>query len=369
MRLRSSHWKTFIGTVRDSPIDLNEHLMIMFYDILLSDDTVCIGEPDHRRRRLLESLVRRIPGRADIASHQIIDFSSPDAPQLLSEAFARAITRRWEGFVMKGCNEPYFSFNGTKSFIKLKKDHIAGLGDTADLVIVGGRRDVRAEQKLAIGKLWWTSFYIGCLENRDEVCRFDAKPRFRIIDVIDRHGISKENMRYLNRHGYFEREPFAKQIHEFDVDFEDGRQLQPAELFKRPFPVELMGAGFDKPTNSRYFALRFPRVLKIHEDRSFKDIVSLEELQEMARRCEEAPEDSEIEEMHWLGRLQGSDFPVERSRSNTPNDDSNSLSIAETTSVGTNFHADSIVSYSSKRKITSEILSQDDSGAKRARLE
>jgi len=47
--------------------------------------------------------------------------------------------------VIKGCNEPYFSFNGTKLFIKLKKDYIAGLRDTADLVIVRGRRDVRAE--------------------------------------------------------------------------------------------------------------------------------------------------------------------------------------------------------------------------------
>ena len=89
----------------------------------------------------------------------------------------------------------------------------------------------------------------------------------------------------------------------------------------------------------------------------------------MVRRCEETPEDSEIEEMYWFGRLQESDFPVERSRSNSPNDDSNSMSIAETTSVGTNFYVDSIVSYSSKRKMTSEILSQDDSGAKRVRLE
>jgi hypothetical protein len=62
-----------------------------------------------------------------------------------------------------------------------------------------------------------------------------------------------------------------------------------------------MGAGFDKPANTRYFALRFPRVLKIHDDHSFKDTVSFEELQEMARRCREAPEDNEREETHWLG--------------------------------------------------------------------
>jgi hypothetical protein len=81
------------------------------------------------------------------------------------------------------------------------------------------------------------------------------------------------------------------------------------------FQWSLMGAGFDKPANTRYFALRFPRGLKIHDDRSFKDTVSFEELQEMARRCREAPEDSEREETHWLGRLGRSGYLIERSRS------------------------------------------------------
>jgi hypothetical protein len=39
--------------------------------------------------------------------------------------------------VLKGCDDPYFSLNSTKAFIKLKKDYIAGLGDTADFAIVG----------------------------------------------------------------------------------------------------------------------------------------------------------------------------------------------------------------------------------------
>ena len=195
----------------------------------------------------------------------------------LARKYLKAI-ERWEGFVLKGCDAPCFSFNGTISFIKLKKDYIPGVGDTADLVVVGGRRDMRDEGELGIGKLWWTSFYIGCLENKDEVCRFDAKPRFCIIDVIDRYGISKEDMLYLSRHGYFERVPFARSISEFDVSFEHGRQLQLADLFQRPFPAELMGAGFDKPFNSQYFTLRFPRVLKIHNDRLFKDTVNFEEL-------------------------------------------------------------------------------------------
>jgi DNA ligase-4 len=60
--------------------------------------------------------------------------------------------------------------------------------------------------------------------------------------------------------------------------------------------VELVGAGFDKPANARYFTLRFPRVLKIHQDRTFKDTVSFDELQELARQSMEVPGDSESEE-------------------------------------------------------------------------
>jgi DNA ligase 4 len=124
--------------------------MIIFYDILLLNNTACIREIYNKRRRLLQSLIHCIPGRADIRIREIIEFSSFNAPELLSETFTRVITVRWEGLILKDCDEPYFSFNGTKSFIKLKKGHIADFGDTADFAVIGGRRDARDEQKLRI---------------------------------------------------------------------------------------------------------------------------------------------------------------------------------------------------------------------------
>ncbi|KAH7115591.1 hypothetical protein EDB81DRAFT_595044, partial [Dactylonectria macrodidyma] len=283
----------FLGAARDSLVESSEHLMIMFYDILLLDGIVCGLETHDERRRRLQFLVLRIPGRTDIGSREVIEFSSLDAAERLSETFARAITQRWEGFVLKGCDDPYFSFNGSKPFIKLKKDYIPGLGDTADFAIIGGRRNARDEHELGIGSLWWTSFYIGCVENKDEVCRF-------------------------NRHGYFTRAPFAKSMSEFDVLFEPARRLQPVELFKHPFIVEVVGAGFDKPANVGYFALRFPRVLKVHEDRSFRDTTSFGELQEMARRCLEVPDGGEQEEKSWLRRLRGYEHLLDRSRTSSP---------------------------------------------------
>ena len=56
----------------------------------------------------------------------------------------------------KGCGDPFPSLNRTRSSIKLKKNYIAGFGDTMDFAIVGGRRDMRDEQESGIGKLRWT---------------------------------------------------------------------------------------------------------------------------------------------------------------------------------------------------------------------
>jgi len=53
----------------------------------------------------------------------------------------------------------------------------------------------------------------------------------------------------------------------------------------------------------------FPQVQKIHKERTFKYVVSFDELQELARRRgKHASEDSEIEEERdWLEKLQGAD--------------------------------------------------------------
>ena len=85
---------TILDAAETHPSNLDEHLMIMFYDILLLDDIVCVRESHDKRRGLLESLVYCIPGRADIGIRNIVDFLSSDAPELLREAFARAITQR-----------------------------------------------------------------------------------------------------------------------------------------------------------------------------------------------------------------------------------------------------------------------------------
>jgi DNA ligase-4 len=67
--------------------------------------------------------------------------------------------------------------------------------------------------------------------------------------------------------------------------------------------------------------------LKVHNDRSFRDTISFKELQEMAKRCLNIPDDQEQEERSWFRRLQGYEQVVEGSRTSSPSDDS--VSVAD----------------------------------------
>ncbi|OJJ49017.1 hypothetical protein ASPZODRAFT_60292 [Penicilliopsis zonata CBS 506.65] len=314
---------TSIGTDNDSPPQEGEHLMMVFFDVLLVDDNICLIKPHRERRLLLKDLIQTIPGRADISQQTVIDFSRQGAPSHLEKAFSRSIVERWEGYVLKGSDDPYFSFltsgDSTSSsgrWIKLKKDYIPGLGDTVDLALIGGSYDPREAKKVnKTRRLLWTHFHVGCLLNQEAVIQRKAKPKFRVIDVIGQHCMSPRSMQHLNQFGEFSSQKFDHENEYFDV--ESGHPALPPidHIFKTPFVVEMMGSGFERPSNARYFSLRFPRILKIHCNRTFEEAASFSELQVLAEKARSVPsEELSQEEERWRQRLRGIHAAAERSQ-------------------------------------------------------
>ena len=70
--------------------------MVVFFDVLVLDDDVCLKKPHRERRLLLKDIIQTIDGRADIAEQQILDFSRPDSQRRLEMIFSKAISQRWE---------------------------------------------------------------------------------------------------------------------------------------------------------------------------------------------------------------------------------------------------------------------------------
>jgi DNA ligase-4 len=284
--------------------------MIVFFDILLLDDDICLRKPHRERRLLLKDVVKVIDGYADIAEQHIVEFCRPDGRSRLETIFSRAVTERWEGLVLKGCEDPYFSiFPGSENgsagrWIKLKKDYIPGLGDTVDLALVGAKYDSRDAAALNLSTtIFWTHFYIGCLVNKDAVLQSAAQPKFRVMDVIDRNSMSLKNMQILNQFGRFGACSLDSN-HRFRIEFGKDSLCDMNTAFKKPFVVEMLGGGFEKPSAARYFTLRFPRIQKIFLDRSFEEAASYQELQLLAEEARMVPEEDLHQEEEWRRQLQ-----------------------------------------------------------------
>lgn len=315
--------KQFTDSARPQPY---EHLMIMFFDVLLLDDNVCLKRPHRERRLLLQDIVQPVHGRAAIADQDILDFNRLDSQDRLAASFARAIAQRWEGHILKACDEPYFPFYtaGVEAsfgrWIKLKKDYIPGLGDTVDLALIGAVYNAQEATVLSpVKKLRWTHFLIGCLVNKDVAVQGEDTPHFRVVDVINHHCMHRRFMQILNQFGeFYACDP--DDFRGFRVDYGNGSLPKASALFKKPFVVEMMGSGFEKPSGARYYTLRFPRILKIHTDRTYEDAASFSELQILADEARSVPlEDLSQEREHWRKRLKvGSgcnDYIVQRSKS------------------------------------------------------
>lgn len=284
--------------------------MVVFFDILLLDDDACLRLPHRQRRLLLQDVVKTLPGQAALAEQEVLDFGRPDSQHRLAISFSNAIAQRWEGYVLKACEEPYFPMysagvdNSFGRWIKLKKDYVPGLGDTVDLALIGASYDAQEAAAIKCSrKLIWTHFHVGCLLNKEQVVEADAVPHFRVVDVVSRHSMHRDILQFLNQYGEFHaRDPDG--FEGFKFGFGYNGLPPPSVLFKKPFVAEMMGAGFEKPSGARYFALRFPRILKIHTDRSFEEAASFRELQLLAEDARSIPLEDMLEEREqWCKRL------------------------------------------------------------------
>lgn len=305
--------------------------MVVFFDLLVLDDDVCVRKAHRERRLLLKDTVRAIGGRASIAEQVVLDFSHRDSPHRLERLFAKPIAQRWEGCVLKGCDDPYFSIlqnsvdTTSGRWIKLKKDYIPGLGDTVDLALVGAKympQDANALK--AIANLLWTHFFIGALVNKEAVLHHGATPRFRVMDVINRHCASLGNIQVLNQYGEFYACSPMSSEHGFHIEYGKPDLPQMDVVFKTPFVVEMLGSGFERPSNARFYALRFPRITKIHWDRTFEYAVSFQELQDLADKARAVTaEDDSGEQEQWSKRIKLSNgksqyaVPLEQSFAST----------------------------------------------------
>lgn len=284
--------------------------MIIYYDILLLNDQSLLGTRHSERFKMLERTIQCETGRAELVKRTLVDFHRPTAASELRKAFANVITSKGEGLVLKP-DDPYFNFQADDRrnsglCIKLKKEYIGNFGDVGDFAVVGAGFNPTKAKTYKIPHLRWTVFYVGCLNNKEEVKRWNAKPEFTVVSAVE---ITEPLLKSFISHCH----PLSVSLEKNDATklhiprgIEADAPLRAA--FQNPAVFDLRCFSFDKPGNMGFWTLRFPVVSKIHFDREYTDTVTFDELQQMAKEARATPdlEDSQ-ENLQWIAKLEGAD--------------------------------------------------------------
>ncbi|KAK3308766.1 uncharacterized protein B0T15DRAFT_483355 [Chaetomium strumarium] len=303
IRKHVSRSGSFLGTHKDSQPHPWEHLMIVYYDLLMVDNESLLAVRHSERFQRLKNLITQVPGRSALVKREVISGASD-----LRRAFAKCITTGKEGLVLKA-DDPYFDFSTPRrscAIVKLKQEYIGCFGDVGDFAVVGARFDAARARTYNIRGLKWTHFYVGCLENHEEVCRFGKKPVFVITNVVELNVAQLQTfITFVNPESVPPEDNTAISLR-IEPGIDNGKR--PSVIFTTPPVFDIRCFSFDKVGNTGFWSPRFPSVSKIHYDRSYRDAISFAELQDMAAQEKEMarPEDSQ-ELLVWIAALERSE--------------------------------------------------------------
>jgi DNA ligase-4 len=307
IRKHISRSGSFIGTLQDSLPHEWEHLMIVFFDLLVLDDVPVLRHCLQDRRKMLRDLVHVIPGRSMRSEWTLVDFKTGDGITDLKQVFAWNLANRQEGLVLKPLHAPYFpllteqGYRQAGFFIKVKKDYLSDMGgerDLGDFAIIGASFDAQVAPKTDVKPLHWTHFHLGCCINKTAVQRTGAKPKFKVVTTLSLDKcIPKLDVKYLNVQGYVRQTALRKGgvTDAFDIEHSKGFDRRMTVAFKKPFVAEILGGGFEKLQNETFEMLRHPRVKKLHHDRTWEDCVTMEDLERMAEEKWDVPDADKLD--------------------------------------------------------------------------
>lgn len=115
-----------------------QHLTYMVFDVLYlqtpdGQELDLMKRPLSERKLILEQSLTRIPQRVEkVPGKRVV------GTKAVLDEFHRAIERDEEGVIAKQVTSPYIPDDRSTLWLKLKTDYIEGIGDSLDLLIIGG---------------------------------------------------------------------------------------------------------------------------------------------------------------------------------------------------------------------------------------
>ncbi|EFZ00964.2 DNA ligase (Polydeoxyribonucleotide synthase) [Metarhizium robertsii ARSEF 23] len=258
--------------------DVKVKVCVFAFDLLYLNGLPVVEKSLRERRELLQQSFAPVEGEFAFATY--MDGQELDEIQLFLDESVKASC---EGLMVKmldGTESGYEPSKRSRNWLKVKKDYLAGVGDSLDLVVLGAYYG-RGKRTSVYG-----AFLLACYnpanDTYETVCNIGTGFSEQVLEEL--HAQLSEIV--IDRPKPFYSHSAGGQ-HQPDVWFEPRYvwEVKTADLTLSPRYKAGCKEGVD-PAGDKGISLRFPRFIKIRDDKKPDEATSSRQIAEMYRKQE-----------------------------------------------------------------------------------